>query len=206
MRNVLVIVAVCWVACWPLTVTQGQEAGHREASAHEHGAGVLNMALEDKVLSIELTVPGDDIVGFEHAAKTKSQKAAVARAKSALGKPMSLFVPSKDAGCAVTSAKVSYEGGGDHAGHEHGKGHGGHKHGHGGEKAKPKEVEASHAEFRSTYTFHCEAPDKLMAMGLAYFQVFPKTQKLEVNLVSAKGQSKQVVTGKSGSMSLSGRL
>jgi hypothetical protein len=36
---------------------------------------------------MELIVPGDDIVGFEHAPRTKKQKAAVEKAKKTLSDP-----------------------------------------------------------------------------------------------------------------------
>jgi len=51
-------------------------AQQRQAGAHEHGRGTLNIALEGTRLSMELEAPGADIVGFEHRAKTKKQKAA----------------------------------------------------------------------------------------------------------------------------------
>ena len=51
-------------------------AHKRELGAHEHGRGTLNMALEGNRLTMELEVPGFDIVGFEHMPTSRKDKAA----------------------------------------------------------------------------------------------------------------------------------
>ena len=58
------------------------------SAPHVHGHGTLNIAIEDKRVSMELEVPGMDIVGFEHAPSTDDQKAAVEKAKARLEKPL----------------------------------------------------------------------------------------------------------------------
>ena len=63
----------------------------RELDAHEHGHGAFNIAFEgDKVL-MELEAPGADIVGFEHAATSAEDRAAVDAAIADLAKPLQLF-------------------------------------------------------------------------------------------------------------------
>ena len=47
---------------------------HRQLGAHVHGHGRLNIAIEDKTVSIELEARGADIVGFEHEAATRGTK------------------------------------------------------------------------------------------------------------------------------------
>src|SRR6185369_1509759 len=44
---------------------------HRELGVHEHGRGTLNIAIEGNKVTMELEAAGVDIVGFEHAAKTR---------------------------------------------------------------------------------------------------------------------------------------
>src|SRR5258708_3075099 len=65
-------------------------AGARELRADQHGRGHLNIAVEGNKVSMELEVPGADIVGFEHAAKTDREKAAVETAKTQLAAPLTL--------------------------------------------------------------------------------------------------------------------
>ena len=90
------------------------EDEHRELGPHEHGHGTLNIAVEKARMSMELEVPGMDIVGFEHAAATKDEKAAVEKATKALGEPLKVFKLPEAAGCKVADAKVAIE-----AEHEH---------------------------------------------------------------------------------------
>ena len=72
MRTAALLVAVLGIAL-PAWAAQAQ---HRELGPHQHGHGTLNIAIEGERVSMELDVPGADIVGFEHAASTADQKAA----------------------------------------------------------------------------------------------------------------------------------
>ena len=82
---------------------------HRQLGAHVHGHGRLNIAIEDKTVSIELEAPGADIVGFEHEAATRAQRAAIEKAKATLAAGLSLFTPAAAAGCTQNASKVSIE-------------------------------------------------------------------------------------------------
>src|SRR3990172_13326550 len=76
-----------FAAALAATPARAEEA-KRELGAHEHGHGTLNIAIENARVSMELEAPGMDIVGFEYAASTDDQKAAVAKAKAELAKPL----------------------------------------------------------------------------------------------------------------------
>jgi hypothetical protein len=56
-------------------------------------------------------VPGDDIVGFEHAARTQAQRSAINAAKIKLSAPLQLFALPAAASCTVTKANVVIEAG-----------------------------------------------------------------------------------------------
>ena len=146
-------------------------AQHRELGAHEHGRGTLNVALEGNRLSMELEVPGVDIVGFEHTAKTRPQKAAVEKAKKQLLAPQSLFKLSGSAGCTVSAASVELEDG-DHGG------------------TKKAGEEHGHSEFHAQYTFDCQTPASLTSIEFDYFRAFAGAQRLDVNVITPKGQTK----------------
>lgn len=179
----------------PLAMAQAQEHGHREHGAHDHGSGTLSLALEGNKLSMELNVPADDIIGFEHVAKTKKQKAALAKAKRTLAEPLGLFALPSEAGCTVEKADINYT---------HDKDAAKHGHDHGAQKAK--QGEAEHAEFDVDYTLDCKAPARLTSIKFAYFAVFPKTAKLQVNIASAKGQTSLEATKANSTLSLAGKL
>ncbi len=165
---------------------------HRQLGAHVHGQGRLNIAIEDKTVSIALEVPGADIVGFEHEATTSEQKAAIEKAKAKLADGLSLFTPAAAADCTQTSAKVSVE-----AEHEDE---------HDAKSAKPdaKEEGHHHSEFQAEYAFECASPARLTSMTFGYFKAFPDAQELDVSLISPKGQSSYEVKRDKPSLDLTG--
>jgi hypothetical protein len=60
--------------------------------AHEHGAAELFLSAEGKALSITFNLPAHSAVGFETAAVSAEQRAAVERAQTILMAPSDLFV------------------------------------------------------------------------------------------------------------------
>jgi hypothetical protein len=178
---------------------------HRELGAHEHGRGTLNIAVEGTRVSMEFEVPGADIVGFEHEAKTKQQKAAMSKAKAQLEAPQSLFKMPPAAGCSVIEATVAVESG-DHD-HEHGK-----------EDAKSStnmtsdsnassaHDEHEHSAFHVQYSLECASPGNITAIEFPYFRVFAAAQKVDVNLITGKSQSKYEVTRDKPRIDLAGMI
>lgn len=192
MRMVAFLVLGLAISCQPSPAA----AQHREAGAHEHGRGTLNIAMEGTRVSMELEVPGADIVGFEHAAKTRKQKAAVAEAKKQLSAPQALFVLPASAGCVVKEAKVAVEG---------------QEHSHDDAKAKDGKKaadhkEKEHSEFHATYAFECKAPANITSIEFAYFRVFSGAQKLDVNVATSKGQTRFEVTRAKPRIDLAGMM
>lgn len=172
------------------------EEGHRELGAHEHGRGSFNVAVEGKRVSIELEVPGVDIVGFEHAPGTPAQTAAVESAKGRLKEPLALFRLPVAAGCRVVEASVEIESG-DHDHDDRGKGK--------SEKGPP-EKGAEHTAFHAQYVLECTAPGAITSIEFAYFAAFSGAQKLDVAIVTAKGQSTFEVTRDKPRLDLTGMM
>lgn len=162
-------------------------AQQRQLGAHEHGRGTLNLAIEGTRVSLELEAPGVDIVGFEHAAKTARQKAAVEKATKLLLAPQSLFKFPAEAGCVVADANVEIEN------EEHGHADAGGK-GTARKQAEAGGDEHAHSNFHAQYSFTCNAPASITALEFGYFQAFAGAQKLEVNVITPKGQSQFEVT------------
>ena len=182
------------------------EDRHRELGAHVHGHGTLNIAIEDKRVALELEVAGMDVVGFEHAASTPEQKAAVDKSKGQLEKPLDVFALPAEAGCNAAEAKVviETEAHGDHD-HDHDKGdakgdhdHDGHDHDH-GDKA-----EGGHSHFHATYALDCASPAELTTITFNYFKLFAGAKELTVNVVGAKGQSSYEVSRDKPTLDLAG--
>ena len=169
---------------------------HRELGPHEHGRGTLNIAVEGNRVSMELEVPGMDIVGFEHAAKTSKDKTTLETAKEKLSVPLSLFKFPVSAGCRVTEAKVEVETGE----HDHGD-----KEGR-TDTPKRSEDERHHSEFHNQYSLECTSPAGITTIEFGYFNAFPGAEKLDVNLITPKGQNKYEVTRANPILSLAGMI
>jgi len=175
------------------------EDDHRELGPHVHGHGTLNIAIDDKDVSMELEVPGMDIVGFEHAASTDEQKAVVEKAKAQLTKPLGVFSLPAAAGCSVAEAKVAIEAEHDDDDHDADHKDGADDHNQGGD-----DEHAGHNQFRATYAFDCTAPAELTTITFDYFTLFGGAHDLTVNVVTAKGQSKYEVSRDKPTLDLGG--
>ena len=183
-----------------LTTTAGFAlAQQRQLGAHEHGRGTLNLAVEGTRVTLELEAPGADIVGFEHAAKTARQKAAVERATKQLLAPQSLFTFPAAAECVVADASVEIEN------EEHAQTDTGGKL-PARQQAEAAEDEHAHSNFHAQYSFTCNAPGSITALEFGYFKAFAGAQKLEVNVITPKGQSQFEVTRAKPRIDLAGMI
>ena len=217
------------VTCLP-ALALAAEDGHTELGAHEHGAGVFNVAIEGKTVSMELESPGADIVGFEHAAKSDKDKAAIEAAKATLKDLAKVVALPAAAGCKLAAAKVElHSEGGDHDDHDHGKKaekHDDHDHDHGkkaekhddhdhdhGKKAekhddhdhgKHAEEEGGHTEFHAEYQLNCSRPESLTGFSFAYFDTFQNARELEVSIAGPSGQKRLEATRDNNRVDLGG--
>ncbi|MEL6679207.1 MAG: DUF2796 domain-containing protein [Pseudomonadota bacterium] len=156
----------------------------RQLDAHEHGVGELNMAIDGTTVAIELHAPGADIVGFEYAAKSAEDRAAIETAIATLSSPLTLFQMPAAAECTVTQAAVALES--EEAHDEHGKGDHGHGHSHDHDHGH-EAAEAEHTEFNAQYVLDCARPSALTSITFAYFDTFENAREIELQIVSASG-------------------
>jgi Protein of unknown function (DUF2796) len=177
MRGLTAAAAIA--AALAATGTAAGEEGRGGPRAHEHGRSTLEVAVEGGRVAVALAAPGADLVGFEHAAATDAQRAAVERARAALAEPLALLAFPPRAGCRLTSAEVTLD-------VEDGE-------------------EGGHAEFRAGYELDCAEPAALAAGRLdlgPFFGRFPGTELVEVRIVSGRGQASREATRGSPTLSL----
>lgn len=98
----------------------------RSHDAHVHGQVEVNIAQDGQELLVEVTAPGADVVGFEHAPETAEQKKVFEQAIAQLNKPDELF-SFNNASCTLKFKSVTNTLEGDHDEHE---GHDHAEHGH----------------------------------------------------------------------------
>ncbi|WP_300060445.1 DUF2796 domain-containing protein [uncultured Roseobacter sp.] len=176
----------------------------RQLDAHEHGVGQLNMALDGDTVVLELHAPGADIVGFEYAAKSAEDRAAIDAAVATLARPLELFLMPAAAECSVVQASAELEGADAHDAHEH-HDHDGHDHaGHDDHDHAAETEESGHSEFHAQYRLRCANPDALSEITFAYFDTFENARKLDVQIVSPSGAVAAEVTHDAPELNLRG--
>lgn len=167
------------------------QAEHRQLGPHVHGQGTLDIAIEGKKISMELVVPGMDIVGFEHVPTTDAQKAEVEKAKAKLADVLGIFKLPQSAGCKADAADVENRKETHHPGEKDDD-----------DDDKPGAPE--HSEFHATYTITCAAPESVTGMETVYFTNFAGAQLLNVNITSSKGQTQAQMTRAKPTLDLAG--
>ena len=130
----------------------------RELGSHEHGAATLQVAIEGSMVEMAIAIPGESIVGFEHAAETDEQKAAVTAETERLGKPMDLFTLPEAAGCEVASAEVELH------------------------------QEGDHNEFEAEYALTCADTGAVTTIQTKLFEMYPELEEIEVEYATPGGQ------------------
>ncbi|HHP0459843.1 TPA: zinc uptake protein ZrgA [Vibrio harveyi] len=200
-----------------LTATANAEE-YRQHEAHVHGHVEFNIAQDGKDLLIEITSPGADVVGFEHAPENAEQENALNNAIAALKDTNKLFAINQQAKCIIEDVHVahtlgeeSHEGHDhhDHEGHDHDKhDHEGHDHDkHDHDKHKDHDHDdhhdhdghehheghdhehGGHGEFTVEYRYHCDSVADLNSIDTTWFKQFPATESISVNLFTDTTQS-----------------
>ena len=172
--------------------------------AHEHGVGQLSIAIEGHEVEIELVVPGADAVGFEHAARTDSERKAIVAAAEKLKEAKRLIRLTSEAHCRVEKTEVAsarlesdkdeHDHGHDHKHEKHAKPN---EHKHDEHKERDKHADGEiHSEFTAYYHFHCDHPEKLTGAQVEFFKAFPSAHELVARWITAKGQGVTELTAK----------
>ena len=161
----------------------------RQLDAHEHGVGQLDIAIDGQQIAMELHAPGADIVGFEYAAESAKDLAAVDAAVAKLSAPLALFVLPEAAGCSIVEASAGLESEEEHEEHaddEHAEDE--HEdHGHDEDGHDDHADESGHTEFHAEYLLNCAEPSAITGIDFAYFGSFPNALEVEVQIIIDTG-------------------
>ncbi|WP_061039618.1 zinc uptake protein ZrgA [Vibrio coralliirubri] len=194
----------------------------RSHDAHVHGQVEVNIAQDGQELLVEVTAPGADVVGFEHAPETAEQKKVFEQAIAQLNKPEELF-SFNNASCTLKFKSVANTLEGDHddhaehahddhkdhdhaehdhddhkdhdhAEHDHDdhKGHDHAEHDHDDHEGHDHS-EGGHGEFTVEYHYQCSDVAKLDTVSTQWFSKFGNTEKMTVNLLTDTAQVQEVL-------------
>jgi hypothetical protein len=135
---------------------------------HVHGEGTLNVVIDGESIKIELEMPLDAAVGFEHAPKTFKQKAALAETEALLKDAEALFKPNAEADCLESNIEVTM----------------------------PFFTSGEHADIDAEYMYTCGNPSALKNIETTLFAKFKRLYRLEVQRSGPNGQGAQRLTPK----------
>ncbi|HCG7479068.1 TPA: DUF2796 domain-containing protein [Vibrio parahaemolyticus] len=184
------------------TVATAEE--YRQHSAHVHGHVEFNIAQDGSDLLLEITAPGADVVGFEHAPENAEQEKTLQHAVATLEDSNALFAINPQAQCEIEEVHVEHSLGGQHEEHEH-HDHEGHdhdehahhdhdKHDHDDHEGHDHSEHSDHGEFTVQYRFHCAQVGELSRIQTDWFNQFPSTESVNVNLFTDTTQSATSLT------------
>ncbi|HHC7212466.1 TPA: DUF2796 domain-containing protein [Vibrio parahaemolyticus] len=184
------------------TVATAEE--YRQHSAHVHGHVEFNIAQDGSDLLLEITAPGADVVGFEHAPENAEQEKTLQHAVATLEDSNALFAINPQAQCEIEEVHVEHTLGGQHEEHEH-HDHEGHdhdehahhdhdKHDHDSHEGHDHSEHSDHGEFTVQYRFHCAQVGELSHIQTDWFKQFPSTESVNVNLFTDTTQSATSLT------------
>ncbi|UXI01032.1 DUF2796 domain-containing protein [Photobacterium sp. TY1-4] len=120
----------CALMLGTLTFTQYAQADHhtyRQHDAHVHGVVEMNLAQDGQEVLLEITAPGADVVGFEHAPETPAQQQALKDAIRQLKQTNTLLALTPAAHCQLTDVRVEETLTNAHDDHDH-ESHNEHEH------------------------------------------------------------------------------
>ncbi|MDR1451213.1 MAG: DUF2796 domain-containing protein [Helicobacteraceae bacterium] len=161
------------------------------ADAHEHGAAKMNLSIDDQEVLIELETPLDNTLGFERAPKDAEEEKAVKEMAAKLKSADALFVFPPKAECKLVSVELESEALDANLLGEKTKA----KHDDDHEEYADHDDEG-HADLDARYIFSCANVKALNQIAVDFFKVFPKTNEIEAQIVTAKGQSAAELSAK----------
>jgi hypothetical protein len=160
--------------CLALLVAPAAQAQSSAAAApqhaHVHGVARLGVVVQDTTVSITFESPLDSLIGFEHRPTTPAQQLAADALRARMRAGAGLFAFDPGAGCSLAKADAesaifaSVPGAGAADGH---------------------------ADLDASFEFRCARPERLAQLDVALFAVYPRLQRLEVEVVTDRGQFKR---------------
>jgi len=164
--------------------SHGVHGGH---GAHVHGVAQLLLSRDGQQLELVLESPAANLVGFEHPPASAEDREAIKQAVASLEDRERLFTLS-GGDCTATDVQITnpFEGAGlaeNHAEHHH--------HHHDDETGHSD----SHAEFRASYHYTCDASAGLKQLKVGLLTVFPAIEQLDVQWITERGQGAERLGG-----------
>lgn len=146
--------------------------------AHVHGYAQLTLAAEKNTLFINIIVPAQSIVGFEHRAETSNEIAQVNKVKETLSQSNNI-ITLHGSGCALIDNNLDIEALLPVV-HEH-SGHSDH-------------AVIEHSEVTVSYKFHCDNLADTSSATLHIFENYPEIETIRASWITERKQGAKNLT------------
>ena len=151
-----------------------------EADFHRHGVARLQVGIAGKLMDLRLRAPLQSLIGFETAPRTKKQRLAVAEMATQLHQAQALFVPSAEADCVVMHVVLASDALPPDLLRAQGAV---------APAARKEAARTRHADLDAMISFECGKPQSLTGLQVRMFDAFPALQRIDVEIVTPRGQS-----------------
>ncbi|HEY7553630.1 MAG TPA: DUF2796 domain-containing protein [Candidatus Binatia bacterium] len=170
-----------------LAVQALSAAEKRHAHTHVHGAAEINIVVEGKSVIVEFRSPAEDIMGFEHEAKSEADKKKLDAAVKVLKERFAeMVILDKALDCTPGLAEVSVVRT-DAAGKD--------------AKSSAKKG-GEHREVRARHVFTCQGDPTGSRVRFGVTKFFPQVHELKVQALSASKQSGATIKKDKGDVGL----
>lgn len=140
-------------------------------AAHVHGEASLNIVIDGGTLLAAFSSPMDNLLGFEHAPETATEKQAYQELQQTLEDYRELF--SVEPGV-CEQARHQLQGPFDN--HE------------------DQTAQQNHSELQVEYFLHCQQAAKISGVATSVFSAYPRLETLKVQVIHDHGQSSFTLT------------
>lgn len=168
--------------------------------AHEHGTARVSLAVDGTEVTAELSVPGMAAFGFEHAARSEEDLAAIERTTGAVESRFTeLIALDQELGCRLDDVDTGVTGESDEPAGTTGGAHDDHPdpgHEHTAEERHPHadhhgsdEGDSEHSELTVHAVFHCQHNPTDSEVGLGISALFPEIERVDLQILSNERQA-----------------
>ena len=196
MKRLFLSTALVAVSINPLNAEE-----NRQHDAHEHGAAMLGMAQQGKLIQMELDSPAFNIVGFEHTPSNANEEEKVALMLAQLKMGSMLFTFPAAAKCQLVNVDISsglFEAShSDEDDHDSDSDHSDDEDDHGSvsdhsddedDHENDHENDSGHSDIEASWTYSCENPLLVRKVEFPLFSYFENLTDLDVDFIMDAGQ------------------
>ncbi|MBX3636187.1 MAG: DUF2796 domain-containing protein [Rubrivivax sp.] len=152
--------------------------------AHQHGVATLDVSVEPRRVSLWLTTPLDNLVGFEREPRSDAERQRVDAALAALRDAAALWRIDPAAGCTPGEVMIKSAVLGLNA------------------PAPAPAAKEGHADLEARWDFDCRDGTRTGFVEQGLFEAFARLSRLEVQAVTPRGQMKATLRKPAGRIAL----